>query len=135
VLLVFATLVGAALLLRRRREWHKRLMLMSCLSLVGAGLFRLPLEQVPALTFLKSGGPGGLFGLDLLLVYACIAWDTWRHHRLHPALVCGALLIVSEDLPFIWRFLSTPTWTDLRPGWLAAETTPSAARGRRSLML
>ena len=64
----------------------------------------------PALAFLKTGGPGGLFGLDLVLVYACIAWDTWRHRRLHPVFVCGALLIAAEDLPFIWLSLSTPTW-------------------------
>ncbi len=117
VLLVFAILVGAALSLRRRGDWHKRLMLLSCLSLAGPGLFRLPLEQIPALAFLKSGGPGGLFGMDLLLVYACIAWDTWRHRRLHPAFVCGAMLIAAEDLPFIWLFLSTPTWAHVAT-WL-----------------
>lgn len=111
-LLVFAILVSAGVLLRRRPDYHKRLMLLSCLSMVGPGIFRIPFEQVPALTFLKSGGPGGLFGLDLLLVYACIAWDTWRHRRLHPAFVGGALLILAEDLPLIWLFLSTPLWTN-----------------------
>jgi len=111
VLLVFAILVGAALLLRHRRDYHKRLMLLSCLSMVGPGLFRIPFNRIPALAFLKSGGPFGLFGLDLLLVYACIAYDTWRNRRLHPALVCGALLIALEDLPFLWMFLSSPTWT------------------------
>ena len=110
VLLVFALLVGAALFLRRRSDWHKRLMLLSCLSMVGPGLFRIPLDHT-AVAFLKNGGPGGLFGLDLLLVYACVAWDTWQHRRLHPAFICGALLIATEDLPFLGMFLSTPTWT------------------------
>jgi hypothetical protein len=111
VLLVFGALVSVALLLRRRPDYHKRLMLLSCLSLVGPGLSRFRLEWFPpALAFLKTGGPGGLFGLDLLLVYACTVWDTRRHRRLHPAFVCGALLIAAYDLPFIWRFLSTPTW-------------------------
>jgi hypothetical protein len=114
VLLVFAMLVGAALLLRRRRDYHKRLMLMSCLSMVGPGLTRIPFNQVPVVAFLKSGGPFGLFGLDLLLVYACIAWDTWRHRRLHPAFVGGALLMIAaEDSPLIWLFLSTPMWMHL----------------------
>jgi hypothetical protein len=67
----------------------------------------------PFLAFLESGGPLGLFGLDLLLVYACISLDTWRNRRLHPAFVCGALLIAMEDLPFIWMFLSSPAWTRL----------------------
>lgn len=114
VLLVFAALVLAGLLLRRHGGYHKRLMLLACLSLVGPGLSRLPLDQgLPALAFLKTGGPGGLFGLDLLLVYAYLGWDTWRHRRLHPAILCGALLIGSEDLPFLWRVLSTPMWTNV----------------------
>jgi hypothetical protein len=119
VLLVFAILVSAALLLRRRKDYHKRLMLLSCLSMVGPGLFRIPLEHVPVVSFLKTGGPLGLFGLDLLLVYACIGYDTWRHRRLHPAFVCGALLIVIEDLPFVGMFLSSATWTHLAT-WLVS---------------
>jgi hypothetical protein len=119
VLLVFAILVSAALLLRRRKDYHKRLMLLSCLSMVGPGLFRIPLEHVPVVSFLKTGGPLGLFGLDLLLVYACIGYDTWRHRRLHPAFVCGALLIVTEDLPFVGMFLSSATWTHLAT-WLVS---------------
>jgi hypothetical protein len=111
VLFVFAILVGAALLMRRRRDWHKRLMLLSCLSLIGPGLTRIPLQWFHGFAFLESGGPAGLFGLDLLLVYACIAWDTWHHRRLHPAFVCGALLIFAYDLPFIGMFLSSSTWT------------------------
>ncbi|HXE60608.1 MAG TPA: hypothetical protein VN607_07860 [Gemmatimonadaceae bacterium] len=110
VLLVFAILVGTALLLRRRRDWHKRLMLLSCVILSGPGLARITFERAPALAFLRGGGPGGLLDLVMLLVYACIAWDTWRNRRLHPAFVCGALLIAAVDLPFIWLLLSTPTW-------------------------
>jgi len=113
-LLVFGTLVGAALLLRRRRDYHKRLMLLSCLSMIGPGLARIPLKRFPAaLAFLKSGGWAGLFSLDAMVLYGCIAWDTARHRRLHPAFAAGGLLIVmAEDLPFIWRFLSTPIWLD-----------------------
>jgi len=109
-LLVFALLVGAALLLRRRRDYHQRLMLLSCLSIVAPGLFRIPLDHVPVVSFLKTGGPLGLFGLDLLLVYACIGYDTWRNRRLHPAFVFGVVLLAMEDLPFIWMFLSSQTW-------------------------
>jgi hypothetical protein len=119
VLLVFAILVGTALLLRRRRDWHKRLMLLSCVILTGPGLSRIPFEQVPVLAFLRTGGPGGLFDLVLLLVYASIAWDTVRHRRLHPAFVFGALLIAAVDLPFIWNFLTSPTWTHFA-AWLVS---------------
>lgn len=127
VLLVFAILVCAALLLRRRRDWHKRLMLLSCLSMTGPGLIRIPSGWFRALAFLKSGGPAGLFGLDLLLVYVCIAWDTWRHRRLHPAFVCGALLIIAYDLPLIWMFLSSSTWTRFA-SWLIGGTALMATQ-------
>ena len=112
VLLVFAILVTAALLLRRRRDYHKRLMLLSCLGMVGPGLARIDIQQVPIVGFLRTGGPFGLFGLDLLLVYACIGYDTWRNRRLHPAFAFGALLLALFDLPFIWKFLSSSMWMD-----------------------
>ena len=110
VLLVFAILVGAALSLRRRRDYHKRLMLLSCLVMVGPGLSRLPFEHVAVVSFLRTGGPFGLFGLDVLLIYACIVYDTWRNRRLHPAFVCGTLLIALVDLPFLENVLSSATW-------------------------
>jgi hypothetical protein len=78
--------------------------------MIGPGLARIPFDHVPALLFLKTGGSGGLFGLDLLLLYACVAYDTWRQRRLHPAFGIGVLLLAAMDMPFIWRFLSTPAW-------------------------
>lgn len=120
VLFVFAAFVGAALLLRhRRRDWHKRLMLLSCVALTGPGLSRIPFDQVPIVHFLKSGGPTGLFTLDLLLVYACIAWDTCRTRRLHPAFILGALLIMAYDSPLIWTFLTGSMWTRFA-SWLVS---------------
>jgi hypothetical protein len=121
VILVFASLVGAALWLRRRRDYHKRLMLLSCLSMVGPALTQISFDRAPALAFLKSGGLFGLFGLDLWLVYACIAWDTWRHRRLHPAFVGGALLMFAAEDPArpLWLFLSTATWTHMAT-WLVS---------------
>jgi hypothetical protein len=108
VLFVFAVFVGTALLLRRRRDWHKRLMLLSCVVLTGPALSRLPLERIPMFGFLKSGGAAGLFSLDLLIVYGCIAYDTWRNRRAHPAFIGGALLMMIYDTPRIWVFLSSP---------------------------
>ena len=115
VLLGFAALVAAGLLLRRRPDYHKRLMLLSCLSMVGPGLFRIPLERVPALAFLRAG----MLALELLLLYACVAYDTWRHRHLHPAFAVGSLLIIAQELPFIWMFLGTPTWARIAT-WLVS---------------
>lgn len=118
VLLVFAILVVAALLLRRRRDYHSRLMLLACLAMVGPGLARIPFQRIPAVAFLRTGGPGDLFGMDSLLLYSCVAYDTWRHRRLHPAFAFGALLLLAEDLPLIWMAVATPTWA-----YIAARLT------------
>lgn len=119
-LLVFSILVCAALLLRRRREYHKRLMLVSCLSMVGPGLARISFWNAAGLAFLRTGGPSGLFGLDFFILYACIAWDTWRHRRLHPAFAIGLLLLAALSSPLIWRFLATPQWTHFAT-WLVGR--------------
>lgn len=119
-LLEFSILVGAALILRRKREYHKRLMLVACLSMMGPGLARIPFGHVPALAFLQNGGPSGLFSLDLLILYACVARDTWRHRRLHPAFAIGLLFLAALGAPLIWRLLATPEWTHFAT-WLVGR--------------
>lgn len=109
-LLVYAVLVGAALLLRSRTDYHKRLMLLSCIALVGPGVARLSFASMPMLDYLVKGGPGGVLGLDLLPLYACAAYDTWRNRRLHPAFLWGGLLLVSVDLPPLGWFLQSDAW-------------------------
>jgi hypothetical protein len=104
---VFAVLVAAAVLLRRHREYHKRLMLLSVLSMISPALFRIPFERIPALAFLSARS---LFSLDLLLLYGCVAWDTWRHRRLHPAFAFGALLIIAENTPLVHMFVRSALW-------------------------
>jgi hypothetical protein len=54
---------------------------------------------------------------DAVRSWACVAWDTWHHRRLHPAFVLGAIPIVFANLPYIWRFVSSPSWTHLAT-WL-----------------
>jgi len=118
-LLMFAVLVSMALLLRRRKDYHQRFMLFSCLSMVGPGVARIPLEGVPVLSVLKTGGPLGLLGFMLVLAYACIGVDTWRHRRLHPAFLLGLVLLATEDLPPLGMFLASPTWLHIAK-WLVS---------------
>lgn len=87
-MLVFALLAGAGLLMRRRRDVHKRLMLLACVGMLTAAFARVPLHAVAA------GGLPLFFGLTDLAVLACVGYDTWRNRRLHPAFGWGALLIV-----------------------------------------
>jgi len=93
-ILMFGAFVATALYLRRRPEVHKRLMLLATLNLLSAAFSRIPLD------FIQSGGVFAVFGLLDLFVVMCVAYDTWRHRRLHPAFAWGALVT------FVWPALS-----------------------------
>jgi len=92
-LLVFTGLVTTALLLRRRSDIHRRLMLLAALSLLTPAISRIPLDVI------HSGGIAVYLGLTILFVLACVAVDTVKNRRLHPAFGWGAgLIILSEPL-------------------------------------
>lgn len=110
-LYVFGGLVAAGILLRKNREAHRRLMLLATLSMISPGVVRIPFEQLsPALAFLGRGGPGGLFALDLLLLYVCIAYDAWRTRRLHPAFLIGGAFIAFGDSTFLGSLVHSEPW-------------------------
>lgn len=89
-LAVFALLLGTAIALRRRSDYHKRLMLLATLSLLGAGLSRLPLD------FIQSDFLTVSTLLTDLCVLAAVVIDSIRNQRLHPAFAWGTLLIVAS---------------------------------------
>ena len=101
VVVVFAMLVATALYVRKRSDFHKRLMLIATLSLLTPAIARLP--------GLHDGGPLVAFGLTDLLLLACVTYDTVKNRRLHPAFIWGGLLlIVSQPLRIALAF--TPGW-------------------------
>lgn len=103
ILLLFGTFVTAAILLRRRADYHKRLMAVACLSILPPGIDRLPLH------FIEYAERLTLFGLNDLCVAVCIAYDTFKSRRLHPAWVwAGALIMSLQILTLIVR--NTPAW-------------------------
>jgi hypothetical protein len=112
-MVVFPTLVGAALYFRRRPDAHKRLMLLASVSMLAAATGRLP--------YVAQAGPMGFFGLADLFILPCILYDLAARGRIHPATVWGgALIIVSQPLRLmiggtdLWiRFA---TWLT---GWMA----------------
>jgi len=109
---VFALLVGLALWRRRRPDVHKRLMLLATVSLLTPAIARIPLG------FIQHGGPPVFFGLALLVVFACIAIDSARNRRLHPAYAWGAALIVAM-LPLRLLIATSDAWTRFA-GWLVS---------------
>lgn len=109
---IFAIFVGAALWMRRRSDWHKRLMLLATLSILTPAIARLPFE------FIHAGGPGAAFGLTDLLVLACVAWDSAKHRRLHPAFGWGVLFFLLSQ-PARILVANTPAWLDFAK-WLVS---------------
>lgn len=98
LLAVFWFLLCAALFLRRRSDFHKRLMLLASLSLLAPPLARVVSDD-------------WALWLTYLLVLTPVAVDTWRHRRLHPAFGWGAALIVfSSRIALHWA--ASARWLD-----------------------
>ena len=102
-MVVFGTLVSIGLYFRSKREIHRRLMLIATLGILTAAFGRIPLD------FLLSHRPFSAFALTDLTVLAFVAYDTFKHRRLHPAFAWGGLLtIVSQPIRF--ALSSTDAW-------------------------
>lgn len=103
-LLVFAALVTGAVLLRRRGDWHKRLMLLATASLLGPAIARLPLSFF-------HDNIHALLALDACILLCAIV-DTARHRRLHPVFAWGApsILVIFH---VAYAVAVTPAWVRL----------------------
>jgi hypothetical protein len=100
-MVVFASLVGAALLLRRRSVFHKRLMLLATLELVTAAVSRLP--------FVENWGPVGFFGVTDLFIVVIAVYDYATTRRINPATVWGGLVLVASQ-PLRLAIGASPPW-------------------------
>jgi hypothetical protein len=88
-LLVFSTLAGTALAMRRKSATHKRLMLLATVGMLTPAVARLPIDA------LKQVGLPAFFGVMIACVLLVVAIDTVRRRRLHPAFGWGAALIIA----------------------------------------
>ena len=90
-MLLFATFVTVALIKRRDREAHKRLMLLAYVSIIVAAVARLP----GVLTL----GPPAFFGLAFLFILMGGVYDFLSRRRVHRVYVWGgALFLISVPL-------------------------------------
>jgi hypothetical protein len=95
-IVVFPTLLGAAVYLRRQPDFHKRLILIATIELMIAPVARLP--GIAPLTF-TSLGPLLYYGLSDVFLVAIAAYDLTTLKRLHPATLWGGFfLLVSQPL-------------------------------------
>jgi hypothetical protein len=98
-MVVFGLLVGAAFAYRRRGDYHKRLMVLAFAGMITAAVARIPGNGNIVLDFMET----------LLFCAACIAWDTWRERRLHPAFAWG-FAVVAVSWPLRLWMSGTPAW-------------------------
>jgi hypothetical protein len=100
-ILVFSIFVGAGLYYRRRREVHKRLMLLGTLG----GLMWPAITRMP----LVAGRPALMFGLLGSLVLASAVRDFLSESRVHPVSLWGAVAILAA-FPLRVAIGLTPAW-------------------------
>jgi hypothetical protein len=89
-MVMFATLIAAAVRFRRDPQTHKRLMLLATISILDAAVARLPFDV------LRSSAWAYLPATDLFLA-AAILYDVASRRTVHPVYVWGGALIVIEQ--------------------------------------
>jgi hypothetical protein len=99
-------LIGLALYYRRKLDIHKRLMLLAAINLLTPAIARIPLD------FITNNGPLAFFGLTDLCVLACMAFDTIKHRRLHPAFLWGGIFLIAMQ-PLRLLFAGTNAWMNV----------------------
>ena len=106
-MVLFGGFVAMALIRRRDKESHKRLMLLAYVSIMAAATARLP-GVLPL-------GPFVFFGLAFLFVVAGIVYDLASRRRVHPVYLWGGALF-ALSVPVRLVASGTATWrafTDL----------------------
>jgi hypothetical protein len=87
---IFAILMVTAVRLRRRTEYHKRLVILAATELISAALARLPIV---------GASPLGFFAASDLFVLSLVVHDLAKQRSLHPATLWGGgLLILSQPI-------------------------------------
>jgi len=109
-IVVFPVLFGSALLLRRRSDYHKRLVLIATCELVIAAVARWP--RVASL------GPPGFFAITDLFLVALVVYDFKSRGKIHPATLWGGLFfLAAQPLRLVIGF--SATWAAFA-AWVAS---------------
>ena len=98
IIALFAGFVACAIAMRKRGDFHKRLMLLATLSLLTPAIARLPLHRNLDAVLLGD-----------LCVVLCVAADAWLHRRVHPVFIIGAPLIIAATY-LAYLGAQTVTW-------------------------
>jgi hypothetical protein len=103
-MILFGGFVTAALVLRRDKEAHKRLMLLAYISIIVAAVARLP-GVLPL-------GPPVFFGLGYAFGLLAVAYDLVTRRRVHKAYAWGVPLLIAS-VPLRLAVSGTAPWRAL----------------------
>lgn len=103
IVVVFSILVSTAVYLRGRPSYHKRLMALAMLSVLGPALTRLPLSVV------QNHDVTAAIALNISCVLLCVGADVVLHRRLHPAFGWGGALVIGSIF-VVAPFAQTAFW-------------------------
>ncbi|MEN2785456.1 hypothetical protein ACFOKI_12440 [Sphingomonas qilianensis] len=103
-IVTFAVLVGAAVVMRKRSAWHKRLMFLGT-----AAVLTTPLARITRFTEMGLAPPiGGMILTDILLG-ALVVYDVRTSGKVHPATVWGGgFFVATQALRILLNM--TPAW-------------------------
>jgi hypothetical protein len=113
-MLLFAALIGAAIWMRRRPDFHKRLMLLGTACMLPSAFSRIPVN----LAFMVSPMLSILLLFNLFVII-CAVIDTGRNRRLHPAFGGGGLLAIG-GLNLAYVLAMSPQWIRFGTWWVSA---------------
>lgn len=111
-MVTFSVLIGLALYFRRKPQVHKRLMLLAAIGLLTPAIARIPFS------FIYTGGPLAFFGLTDLVLIAFVAYDTFKHRRLHPVFLWGSIFIIALQ-PVRLLLAGTSAWMNFAAALVA----------------
>ena len=100
-MVLFSTFVTSAIVWRRDKEAHKRLMLLAYISLIVAAVARLP--------GVNPLGPLAFFGLGFLFMVVAVIYDLVSRRRVHKVYVWGGALLVAS-VPLRLMISGTAAW-------------------------
>lgn len=102
-MVVFAGLFTAAIVLRKKSPWHKRLMLVATVAMLTPAFARWPV--------IGDLGPPGFFAATDLAIVGCMAYDWRRNGRVHPAFVVGLVTVIVGQIGRL-ALAGTALWMD-----------------------
>lgn len=101
----FAVAVALAIRWRNRADYHKRLILLSNVGLLGASVARIPLDAIMA------GAPFTFIFLPNLVSVAGAVYDWRTRGRVHPVWIWGGLAMLASQIVMM-AAMGTALWHD-----------------------